>query len=62
MERRAGRGFSEEKKWTASSICNNLKDFFLKNISRREKENMCRAQNLQCPSRVHSSRCIKHTE
>jgi len=41
MERRAGRGFSEEKKWTASSICNNLKDFFLKkHITQREGEHV----------------------
>ena len=39
-----GEGFLE-KKWTVSSICNNLKDFLKKkNISRREKENMCRVK------------------
>ena len=40
MERRAGRGFSEEKKWTASSICNNLKDF-LKKIYHAERRRTC---------------------
>jgi len=37
---RGGRGFSRKKKWTASSICNNLKDF-LKKIYHAERRRTC---------------------